>query len=189
MDNPVLDTPSTSPAARARGKRKAADSAPELPVITFPLGLVGCPTWQRFQLAPQPFTQFGQLICLDEPGVELFVADPVLLHIAFSFELDDDDVEALRLDDADDARVVCILSLHRDPPGVTANLAGPLVVHWRERIGRQVVLDHAAYPLRFPVLSGEAAQQFIETALSSTDEARAQVAAAPSQPPATGEGA
>lgn len=189
MDNRVLEASSTAPAPRARGKRKTAASAPEAIEILFPQGLIGCPTWRRFQLIAHPIEQSGELICLDEPGIGLFIADPQLLRIDFNVELDDDDVEALRLNDASEARIFCILTLHRDPqPGVTANLAGPLVINWHERIGRQVVLDHAAYPLRCPVLAGEAARLFIE-ALSSAVESGAPPSGAPSQTPVPGEGA
>lgn len=133
--------------------------------IVFPLGLIGCPTWRRFSLAPDPFASLGELISQDEPGVSLFVADPAWLRADFSFELDEEDATVLDLDDVEDARVLTILSVHREPAAIFANLAGPLVINWKKRIGHQVILDHHAYPLRAPVLAGEAARAIVDAML------------------------
>ncbi len=130
--------------------------------LIFPQGLVGCPQWIHFHLLPEPFENCGELLSDDVPGLGFLVADPAFLGIRYNFELDEDDVEALQLDDAVDANILCVLTIHREPVGVTANLAGPLVINSRKRIGRQVVLDHADYPLRAPVLTGEAARVIVD---------------------------
>lgn len=178
MENNVLATAATpQPSSRA-----AEELAPPCE-ITLPQGLIGCPTWQRFQLLPAPFMACGELRSLDDPGISLIVADPTWLRLAYHVELDEDDVEALHLARAEDARVLCILTLHRDPPAITANLAGPLIINWPERLGRQVILDHQAYPLRAPVIAGEAARALCD-ALAGVDHATPASAAPPSTPPA-----
>jgi flagellar assembly factor FliW len=163
-----------APARTPRSARNAKGAAPATATqpreILFPQGLIGCPSWQRFQLLPEPFETCGELTSLDEPGISLLVADPAWLGVTYQFELDEDDGEALRLERAEDARLFCILSLHRDPAAIVANLAGPLIINWPEGIGRQVVLDHQAYPLRAPVIAGEAARAVID-ALAAVGEA------------------
>ena len=161
MENNVLASSTAARAARTT-KSRVKDERHDLHEITFPQGLIGCPDWHQFELIPDPFETCGQLISLDQSGVGLIVADPIWLGINFHFELDEDDVDALNLTSADDARVLCILTLHRDPPLITANLAGPIILNWSERRGRQVILDHLAYPLRAPVISGEAARVVID---------------------------
>ncbi len=177
-----------SPSQRVAGVLPAADRAPEehsIPCeIYFPQGLIGCPDWQRFQLTPEPFEACGELLSLDHPGIGLMVADPAWLRINYHFELDEDDVEALRLTRAEDARVLCILTLHRDPAAIMANLAGPLIINWPERLGRQVILDHHSYPLRAPVVTGEAASAVI-AALAGADRETPESAAPPSHPAAS----
>ena len=133
--------------------------------IIFPQGLIGCPDWRRFHLVPEPFEYIGELVCVDVPEISLFVADPDWLRVNFSFELDEEDAEAIALTEEGDARVLTILSVQRNPPMIYANLAGPLVINWPRRIGCQVVLEHQAYPLRTPVLSGESAQTVIDAIL------------------------
>ena len=129
--------------------------------IIFPRGIVGCPNWRTFRLFPEPFEYCGELVSVDQPGVVLVVAEPAWLRIEYRFELDEDDAEALGLRSPEDARVLSVLTIHRDPAAIIANLAGPLVINWNKCIGRQVVLDHQAYPLRLPVLTGAAAQMLV----------------------------
>jgi flagellar assembly factor FliW len=177
MEKNVL-APATTRAAKARAK----DDRLEYSELIFPQGLIGCPDWQHFRLYPEPFEACGELVCLDEPGIGLMVADPAWLHVNYNFELDDDDVEALELASADDARVLCTLMLHRTPALITANLAGPLIVNWSLRRGRQVILDHLAYPLRAPVIAGEAAHALI-LALTGAERDSTE-AVSPSEPSA-----
>lgn len=155
---------STKAARVPRTKKTLASVATAQPpfVVTFANGLVGCPTWQRFQVEPMPVASCGELVSLDQPGVVLLVANPSWLQVNYNFELDEDDVEDLRLVAAEDAQVLCILTVHRDADLIAANLAGPLVINVREGIGRQVILDHYAYPLRAPVVTGPAARALIE---------------------------
>jgi len=154
-------------ARRAKGASAPVTTLPR--EILFPQGLVGCPDWQRFHLLPEPFETCGELVSLDHPGIGLMVADPAWLGVNYQFELDEDDVDALRLEQAEDARIFCILTVHRDQPAIVANLAGPLILNWPEGVGRQVILDHLAYPLRAPVIAGEAARAVID-ALAAADE-------------------
>ncbi|HKD75891.1 MAG TPA: flagellar assembly protein FliW [Ktedonobacterales bacterium] len=165
-----------APAHATRATRKAAGGAGSAPPsealeIVFPQGLIGCPDWRRFMLRPDPFEFAGELISVDEPGVSLLVADPSWLRARLSFELNEEDADALQLASVEDARVLTVLTIYRDPPTIIANLAGPLVINWPKRIGHQVVLDHHAYPLRAPVLAGEAARAVIETLITDDQSA------------------
>lgn len=162
----------------------ANDANHEPGEITFPQGLVGCPDWRRFVLSPDPIETCGALVSLDQPGVALIIAEPTWLGINYHFELAEDDEDALQLRTAEDARIYCILTLNRTPPLITANLAGPLVINGPARLGHQVILDHLAYPLRAPVIAGEAAREVLE-ALTDAMRDHTDSANPPSAPPAT----
>jgi hypothetical protein len=47
--------------------------------------------------------------------------------------------------------VLAILAVHGEPPAVTANLAGPLVVDVDSATARQLVLEDPEFPLQAPV--------------------------------------
>ena len=47
--------------------------------------------------------------------------------------------------------VLAILAVHGEPPAVTANLAGPLVLDMDKATARQLVLEDPEFPLQAPV--------------------------------------
>lgn len=161
MENNVLAPTKAARMPRTKKSLAGVASTPTPLIVTFARGLVGCPEWQRFHLEPMSIGTCGEMVCLDQPGMSLLVANPSWLHVNYSFELDEDDVDDLHLNAAEDAHVMCILTMHRDADIIAANLAGPLVINIREGLGRQVILDHYAYPLRAPVITGLAARALI----------------------------
>ena len=47
--------------------------------------------------------------------------------------------------------VLAILAVHGEPPAVTANLAGPLVIDMEKATARQLVVEDPDFPLQAPV--------------------------------------
>jgi hypothetical protein len=47
--------------------------------------------------------------------------------------------------------VLAILAVHGEPPGITANLAGPLVIDMAKATARQLVIEDPEFPLQVPV--------------------------------------
>jgi flagellar assembly factor FliW len=119
------------------------ESAPT--VLAFPHGLVGLPDLHRFELAPVADTALFQLASLDDPDIGFVVAraDDVRAGTA-------DVLRERGLMTATDA-LLALLSIHGDPPVVTANLAGPVVVDLESATARQLVLEDPAFPLRAPL--------------------------------------
>ena len=124
-------------------------------VLTFPDGLPGFPEASRFVLIDiQDNGVFFWLQSLDDPALAFMAGVPWPFFPDYEPELPEDDQSSLALDDAADALVLCLITIH-DPeeaeaeqPAVTANLLGPVVVNQRTRVGRQVVLADSKYPVR-----------------------------------------
>ena len=120
--------------------------------LLFEEGLVGCPEWRRFAIELNVAGPVIHLLrCLDLEGVALYAADPFTIVPDYEFEIADPDAEALGLSDPKDALVLVVLTVHEDPPGVTANLLGPLVVNVTTGRARQLVLAASEYSARHPV--------------------------------------
>jgi hypothetical protein len=47
--------------------------------------------------------------------------------------------------------VLVILAVHGEPPGITANLAGPLVIDTEKATARQLIVEDPDFPLQVPV--------------------------------------
>lgn len=87
------------------------------------------------------------LQCLEDGALAFLAVSPWSYFPDYEPEVGDADQQALGLDDADDATVLCLLTVDRDAELITANLLGPLVINTARRIGRQVVLADANWPL------------------------------------------
>ena len=112
--------------------------------LQFPDGLVGLPGLVRFALEPIDETVFVELVSLDDPTFRFAAAAADDVRPGITADLADRGLVA------QGAGVLVFLAVHGDPPGVTANLAGPLVVA-PDGVGRQLVLEDPDYPLRQPL--------------------------------------
>lgn len=120
---------------------------PEIPPaeIVFPHGLVGLPSLVRHQLRTMPESELYELVSIDDPAMG-FIAAQVDSVKAGATDL-------LRRRGLVDEHewVLAILAVHGEPPAVSANLAGPIVVDTDHATARQLVLEDPEFPLRAPV--------------------------------------
>lgn len=121
-------------------------------VITCPEGLPGFPEARRFVLVDVRDTGvFYWLQSLDDPALAFLAAVPWPFFPDYEPELPEADQEALGLESAGDALVLCLLTVQRAERAITANLMAPVVVNRASRVGRQVVLAEAGWPLQAPL--------------------------------------
>jgi flagellar assembly factor FliW len=124
-------------------------------LLSFPDGLLGFPALKRYALLPNPKGgPFLWLQAADDPGVAFVVVDPAEFFSGYEVNVRPEDVAPIRLADAAQGRVLVILTVPGDPKEITANLAGPIVVNVRERLGRQLVLGEPGLSTRHKLLAG-----------------------------------
>jgi flagellar assembly factor FliW len=125
------------------------DHPPVPAALTFEAGLVGLPQLRRFEVKPLGETPFLLLDSLDDEtfGVVAAVGDQV--RPGYTAEL----VAAASAVEGE--VVLVILSVHGDPPSMTANLAGPIVLDPATGSARQTVIEDDAYPLRASIWEAE----------------------------------
>lgn len=109
--------------------------------ILLPAGLVGLPSLRRFRVRPIDGSPVLELTCLDERSFSVLAVPMASIAPKAARRLAD-----LGLVDGTD-HVFVLLAAHGQPPVVTANLAGPIVVDPAGR-GQQLVLEDPAFPLR-----------------------------------------
>ncbi|MBN2555731.1 MAG: flagellar assembly protein FliW [Anaerolineales bacterium] len=120
-------------------------------VITFPVGLVGCPQLKVFQLESlSDFLPIGRLSSLDVPGLSLIVADPKLWIPGYSCAQLKLDPEDLQPPDGSQL-VLVIISLTPHPIQSTVNLLGPLVIDMQQQEGRQGIQSGSDYRADHPL--------------------------------------
>lgn len=121
--------------------------------ITFPAGLPGFPHAHRFRLEPwgPAGSPFLLLSALDHAEIGFVVVPPWVFYPEYDFELDAPSSERLRLEKADDAIVLAVVTLSEDPEHATLNLLGPIVVNRSTHEAAQVVLPASGYSVRAPL--------------------------------------
>lgn len=118
------------------------DAAEEGVQIEFPDGLVGMPEFVHHALRAVPDSDLLELVSLDDPAMGFFVAPGDDVRSGLTEALLDRELIG------PDETVLVLLSVHGDPPAVTANLAGPVAVDLGQGTGRQLVVEDGAFPLR-----------------------------------------
>lgn len=126
-------------------------------VLLFEQGLPGFEKLRRFLLvAPDGDLPFAFLQSVEDGEVALLLTNPFMFYADYEFELPEDAVQSLRIDSQDDVAIWSVVSLTGSLETATLNLLAPIVLHMKERVGRQVILHGSGYqtkhPLRQPLL-------------------------------------
>lgn len=123
-------------------------------VLDFPTGLLGFPNLRKYQLfEPIGAYPLKFLQSQEAPDVSFACIDVVAIQPNFQVALGEVEAAALALEAPGDALILALVTIPADPKEMTANLAGPLVINGKTRVGRQVVRDTDKYPLKFPIIT------------------------------------
>ena len=139
---------------------ESIDEAAAFSLLAFPegltfveQGLLGLEHLRRFTLeAYAEDTPFYWLRSEEEPDMAFLVMEPGYFIEDYAFDLADETLQALQIEQPEDVGVLVLLSIPENPLAMTANLLGPIVYHRKQFLGKQVVLDPETYPLQYPVL-------------------------------------
>jgi flagellar assembly factor FliW len=126
-------------------EEKPVSQAPAPAEIVFPDGLVGLPALVRHRLSAVPETALYEMVSDDDPAIGFIAASADNVKPGTSDRLRERGLIA------EGEWVLAILSVHGEPPGITANLAGPLVIDMDKATARQLVIEDPEFPLQVPV--------------------------------------
>ena len=114
--------------------------------VTFLEGIVGFESMKEFMLSTsKAIYPFKVLQSLQDPTVIFIVTEPRFFFRDYHFELSPVEMDSLRLSSIEEAKVLSILVVPKNPLKMTANLLAPLVINEREKIGKQVILHDSSY--------------------------------------------
>lgn len=123
-------------------------------IIRFAHGLPGFEEERAFVIMPyDQESPFVFLQSVKTPDLAFLLTNPFLFFPEYAFELDDDILAQLEIDDEKDVAVYGIVTV---PGGrvadMTINLLAPLVVSARNRVARQIVLEKSEYHTKHRLL-------------------------------------
>jgi flagellar assembly factor FliW len=113
-------------------------------VLHLPLGLLGFEKFKQYAVLARPEeAPFLWLQMLESPDRAFLVVPASALGFAYRPEISAEDVEFLRVRNADEALVLNVVTLHADGRA-TVNLKGPIVLNRQRLLGKQIVPANAA---------------------------------------------
>jgi flagellar assembly factor FliW len=133
---------------------------PDDEVVAFPDGLPGFRDPRRMVLLgagqmPGAADTFAHhtlfwLHDVDDPDLAFLTVVPWSAYPDYDIEIDPADVDGA---DADDLCILAIVTVRRENGGVqlTSNLLAPVVIDAGRRVGRQVILQDASWPVHAPL--------------------------------------
>lgn len=123
-------------------------------ILTFPEGLIGFNSFNRFVLLDDPNDElFAWLQSCDDPDIAFPVLEPELFTVNYSIEMTKHDLEALKMPSMERARVFTIVTIPDDPTQMTANMKAPIVINVPNKIARQCVLQDSQLAIREPIFA------------------------------------
>lgn len=118
-------------------------------LVDFLGGIPGFPHFVRAVLIEvDDNPDYYWLQSVDDGGLAFLTVVPWSFFADYELVLNDDDQEAIALDDAGDAFICCLVSVDRDAGTFTANLRAPIVVNVSANRGRQIVLPDESLPMQ-----------------------------------------
>ena len=108
-----------------------------------PEGLIGIPDFKRFELIVDPESlPFVVLRAVEGDEIQIPAVEPVGLVENYRLDIGDADAEMLGLVGADANPLILNVATIKsyEPQKVTLNLAAPILINRRTRVGKQVVL-------------------------------------------------
>lgn len=124
----------------------------ESKIIDFPAGLPGFEELHKFIIVE---TEHSKPIYWLQSTESAHIALPVIVSFAvipdYNIDIRENELEELALESQNDLLVLNIVVIPEDARKMTVNLAAPVVINAKRGIGKQIIIDAAELPLRFPV--------------------------------------
>ncbi|HEU4628456.1 MAG TPA: flagellar assembly protein FliW [Gemmatimonadaceae bacterium] len=121
-------------------------------VYTFPAGMYGFPECRRFALVPAGREGLFWLQSLEHATLIFLLADPFHFFPDYAVELSAGDRAELRVAEAADVAVLCVVTLPRTRgEAPTANVQGPVALNVTAQVGRQLALGAPGLDVRRPL--------------------------------------
>lgn len=133
------------------GKVSVDDEA----IINVHQGLLGFPDATRYVVLEhdREDTPFKWLQAVDNPNLAFVIIDPLEIVENYPVCLDEDLVEMTGSSDLTEYGAMVIVNIPcENPSGMTANLRAPILVHMKNRIAKQTILEDDTMPLNYRII-------------------------------------
>ena len=109
--------------------------------LHFPHGLYGFEGYTDFELFPAEVDPLLRMQSIENKDLCFLLVDPFTFFEDYEFDVDDDTLNLLEIENADDIFTLALITISKSSPAVvTANLQGPIVINNSNKKAKQIVL-------------------------------------------------
>jgi len=128
-------------------------------IIDFPEGVYAFENSKKFVvLNTNSKAGIMQLQCAQEQTPRFIILDPFMFLEDYAPILPEEAMKKLKATSMADLSIFVIAVIPENVSAATVNLKSPVIIHFKERLGMQVMLDNADYPVRFRLFDQERAE-------------------------------
>ena len=128
-------------------------------IIDFPVGVYAFENSKKFVvLNTNSKAGIMQLQCAQEQTPRFIILDPFMFLEDYAPILPEEAVKKLKATSMEDLSIFVIAVIPENVSATTVNLKSPVIIHFKEHLGMQVMLDNADYPVRFRLFDQERAE-------------------------------
>jgi flagellar assembly factor FliW len=124
----------------------------EKKIIRFPLGLPGFEDLHEYIIIEVGNTKPIYWLQSTE---NQHIALPVIISFAilddYDINIRENELEGLNAENPNDLLILNVVVIPEDLKKMTVNLAAPVVINVKQGVGKQIIIDAAEFPLRFPI--------------------------------------
>ena len=119
--------------------------------IFFPEGIPGFENSKKYALIGNDTGEavFFWLQSVDMPELCFVVTDPFMVYDGYGVDVDDDDVELLKITDANKVLTLTIVIIPENINEIRVNLKAPILINMDQKLGKQVIQKNDNLPIRY----------------------------------------
>jgi flagellar assembly factor FliW len=124
-------------------------------ILEFSEGILAFENLRKFVIidSQEEELPFKWLQSVDEGDISFIMIDPFLFKPDYEVELSDQVIEKLEIESEEDVAIYTLLVIPENVNEMTANLAGPIVINFKKKLGKQVVLEDKRYHTKHRVIA------------------------------------
>lgn len=122
-------------------------------IINFENGPLAFEEYKEFAIidVEEESFPFKFLQAVEKESVGFIIVDPFSFKKDYNFNLEDEVLEELEIEEVSDVLVFTILVIPKEVENITANLMAPIIINHRTKKGKQIILENTDYSTKYNI--------------------------------------
>lgn len=119
--------------------------------VTFEKGLFGLEEYKEFTLMDvDDIKPYKVLQSIKDENIGLVLISPFEIYREYEVELDKGTIEEIKINSEEDIMLYTTVNIN----SATTNLRAPIIINFKEKLGKQIILQNEEYQIKHPISKG-----------------------------------